>query len=164
MCACFRLGTWTLFFGILPIMLCSWSHEDHWLYNFCICMLRIETFLVPWIWFKWPKNVCASFRFGKMWCVVTQLPINCRWFIRIGILYKQQWAQAVRAVCTRSVRQSTTTLSDDSNLMMQVELHQIHSFPSNQGSNWLNPKAAMIKLDQLVCGWRQVERLLPKSA
>ena len=45
---------------------------------------------------------------------------------------------------------------------MQIQLHQTHTFPSDQGSNWLNLMTVM-KLDELVCGWRQVKRRLPKS-
>ena len=49
--------------------------------------------------------------------VVTQLPINCQRFIRIGILTKEQ--------CVQEVRQLTTTLLDDSN--QKHKLNQIKS-------------------------------------
>ena len=49
------------------------------------------------------SGVCASSEFGKMcMCVVAQFPINCRCFIRIGILNKQQRAQEVLIIYTRS--------------------------------------------------------------
>ena len=74
--------------------------------------------------------------------------------------------QKCETICTSSVKQSTTTLwqwtSDDSNSMMQTN-NQIYAFLSDQGSNWLNPMTAMIKSDQLVCGWSPVKRQLTKN-
>ena len=81
---------------------------------------------------------------------------NCWRFSRFGIWNEQQWAQEVLTIYTRSTRRSTTTLSDDSNLMMQVQSIQTHAFPRDQW-RWS-------RLDQLVCGWcKPVKRRLLNS-
>ena len=76
-------------------------------------------------------------------CVVTQLPINCRQCIRIGIWNKQQWAQEVLTINTRSMT-----------VHRNCRMIQIWWCKSRPMSNWLSPLMAKIKVGPVsICRW-----------
>ena len=99
------------------------------------------------------SNVCTLFEFGKMWVgVVAQFSINCRWFIRIGILNKQQWAQEVLTIYTRSV-----TMHKNRRMIpiWRCKFNQIKSMLSQATKGLIDSTwwRRWSRLDQLVCGW-----------
>ena len=58
---------------------------------------------------------------------------------------------------------SAQELSDDSNLMMQVQLHSNPRFPKWPMSNWLNTVTVMIKVRPIGMWMVQAKRRLPNS-
>ena len=105
--------------------------------------------------------------FGKMlWCIAELNLLTGKSLIKLEYLQNSYVHKKCETICARGWQVNNNT-NDSECWIIPIRWwktnNRIHVFQSYHKSKWLNPMTTTIKLDQLVCGWRQVKRRLTKN-